>query len=106
MTHPMVVSHSNSVLLGPFQLINLTPDFLLLPVTAAFTPRLVSRVWQADKQPQFSNFALIQPGVGGKRELGLLKCFAKQEAGQGQRLCRAEGIEELGARCFMFLLSL
>lgn len=106
MTHPVVVSHSTSVLLGLFQLINLTPDFMLLPVTAAFTLRLVSKVWQADKQPQFSNFALIQPGVGGKGELGLLKCFANQEAGQGQGLCRAEGTEELGVRCFMFLLSL
>lgn len=101
----MVVSRSTSVVLGPFQLINLTPDFLLLPVTAAFTLRLVSKVWQADKQPQFSNFALIQPGVGGKGELGLLKCFAQQEAGQGQRLCRAQGTEELGVRCFVFAFS-
>lgn len=93
MTHPVVVSHSTSVWLGPFQLINLTPDFLLLSVTAAFTLRLVSKVWQGDKQPQFSNFAMIQPGVGGKGELGLLECFAKQEAGQGQGHCRAEGTE-------------
>lgn len=99
----MVVSHSTSVLLGPFQLINLTPDFLLLPVTAAFTLRLVSKVWQADKQPQFSNFALIQPGVGGKGELGLLKCFAKQEAGQG---LQSRGYTRAWSRCFVFLLSL
>ena len=87
---------STSVLLGPFQLINLTLDFLSLPVTAAFTPRLVSKVWQGDKQPQFSNFALIQAGVGGKGEWGLLKCLAKREAGRGQGLCVAEGAEEPG----------
>lgn len=81
------------VLLGPFQLINLMLGVLSLPVTAAFAPRWVSGVWQADKRPQFSNFALIQAGVGGKGEWSLPRCFAKREAGQG--LCMAERAEEL-----------
>lgn len=48
---------SSSALLGPFQLVNLMLRLQLLPVTAAFTPRLVSEVWQGDKQPQFISFA-------------------------------------------------
>lgn len=62
----VVMRQSASVLLGPFQVINLMLDSLLLAVTAAFTLRLVSKVWQGDKQPLFSNFALIQSGVEGK----------------------------------------
>jgi len=96
LTHLLISEQSTSDLLGPFQLINLTLNFLSLPVTAAFTPRLVSKVWQGDKQPHFCNFALIQSGVGGKGEWGFLKCFAKGETEQGQGLCMAEGTEELG----------
>lgn len=46
----VVTRQSASVLLGVFQLINLMLDCLLLPVTAVFTLRLVSKVWQGDKQ--------------------------------------------------------
>lgn len=65
---------SSSALLGPFQLVCLMLRFQLLPVTAAFTLRLVSKFWQGDKQPQFINFALIQCGVGGGTEPSKMFC--------------------------------
>lgn len=81
----------NPVLLGPFQLINLTLGVWSLPVTAAFTPSLVSEVWQGDKQLQFSNFALIQSGVGGKGGMVPPKMFCEVRSRMRVRTLHGRG---------------
>lgn len=39
------------ILLGPFQLVNLTLDPLLQPIIAAFTPRLLAKFYRVTSSP-------------------------------------------------------
>lgn len=76
------------ILLGPFQLVNLTLDPLLQPIIAAFTPRLLAKFYRVTSSPSSVTllwFSLEREGRGNGASWTVLRSEKQDEVSVCQR---------------------